>query len=250
MKPEEARKLLHAYVDGELDAPASLQMEAALAADPALRAAHERLRAMSGAIREKGDYHAAPAGFARRLAASLPARQPDAGIAPWRRWLLPAATFAGIALVGFGIFLNYFHGDNEERLARELLASHGRATLTARMIEVASADQHTVKPWLSARLPFSPPVADFAADGFPLAGARVDYVDGRPAAVIVYGRRKHTIEAFVWPGEGAPERSLSRDGLNMQSFSRGGMTWWLVSDVSREDLAELARRLGGASPAS
>ena len=99
-------------------------------------------------------------------------------------------------------------------------------------------------PWLSSRLPYSPPVADLAAEGFPLAGGRVDYVNERPVAVLVYKRRKHTIEAFVWPQGGTtPARTAARDGLNIESFPSGGMTWWLVSDLSRDDLAELARLL-------
>jgi anti-sigma factor RsiW len=108
------------------------------------------------------------------------------------------------------------------------------------MIDVASADRHTVKPWLSARLPFSPPVEDFAKDGFPLTGGRVDYAGGRPVAVLVYQRRKHVVEAFVWPGS-APAHSGTQDGLNLESFSRNGMTYWLVSDLEHEELAELAR---------
>jgi len=237
MKHEDARNLLHAYVDGELDAATALELEAALAADPMLRDAHERLRAMSAAIREKGDYHAAPAALGRRIAASLP--RPEAPM-PTRRWWIPAGAFAVAALLAVGLaFLN------ASEMADEVFASHARTVLGGQMMQVASSDQHTVKPWLSARLPYSPPVADFAAEGFPLLGARLDYVQKRPVAVLVYGRRKHTIEAFVWPGE-ARARELARDGLNLRSFSRGGMTWWLVSDVSAAELDELARRLGGA----
>src|SRR3954468_9311014 len=118
MKPEEARKLLHAYVDGELDAPASLDIEAALAADPALRAAHERLRAMSTAVREKGDYHATPAGFARRLGASLPARETAGGISLSRAWLWPSAALAVAALLAVGVYFQ----KNDEGLADGVFA--------------------------------------------------------------------------------------------------------------------------------
>lgn len=246
MKPEEARKLLQAYVDGELDPAASVALEAALDADPALRAAHERLRAMSAAIREKADYHAAPEGFAARLLASLPGGLKTAPAPRARRWLAPAAAFATALLVASGFFLFQSEISAEKRIAAELLSSHARATLGGHVMDVASADQHTVKPWLSARLPFSPPVADFAAEGFPLAGGRLDYVDGRPVAVLVYQRRKHSIEAFVWPGEGGSRR-LARDGFNIESFSQAGMTWWLVSDVTPEELAQLARQLGKIS---
>jgi anti-sigma factor RsiW len=243
MKPEQAAKLLHAYVDGELDPSASIELEACLAADPALRAASERLRAMSAAIRGKADYHPVPDRLAARLVASLPReRNPRAPRPVRRRWLAAAGAFAMLAAIVFAV-VQLAGGGDDERLMQELLSSHGRAVLAGRMIDIASADQHTVKPWLSARLPFSPPVTDLAREGFPLVGARLDYAAGRPVAVLLYKRREHSIEAFIWPGaRGAA--SISRDGLNFESFSRDGMTFWLVSDLDRRELDQLARVLG------
>jgi len=238
MNAEEAARLLQAYVDGELDPAATVELEAEIAANPALRAAHERMRALSAAIRDKADYHAAPAALVSRIRASLPGE----AAAPRRpaRWLLPAGAFAATAVLAAALAISWQYAAPPERLEHDLLASHARATLGQRMIDVASSDQHTVKPWLSARLPFSPPVADFAKEGFPLLGGRVDYAGGRPVAVLVYQRRKHVVEAFVWPGS-APARSGTHDGLNLESFSREGMTYWLVSDLEREELDELSR---------
>lgn len=236
----EPRKLLQAYVDGELDPAATLELEAALAADPTLRAAHERLRALSGAIREKADYHAAPRALSERIRAGLPEEKKLVARKPF----LPAFAFATLAVALIGVALVLQRPSDDERLAAELLSSHARATIGQRMIDVASSDQHTVKPWLSARLPFSPPVTDLAAKGFPLDGGRVDYVGGRPVAVLVYQRRKHMIEVFIWPAAGeGKERLQGRDGLNMESFARGGMRYWLVSDLDREELRELAELL-------
>lgn len=233
----EPQKLLQAYVDGELDPAATLELETALAADPSLRAAHERLVALSGAIREKAEYHAAPGGLSARIRGRLPAEKKLAARKPF----LPAFAFATLAVALIGVALVLQRPGDDERLAAELLSSHARATLGQRLIDVASSDQHTVKPWLSARLPFSPPVTDFAAKGFPLDGGRVDYIGGRPVAVLVYQRRKHRIEVFVWPVAGGQSRRIeARDGLNMQSFVRDGMQFWLVSDLDREELGELA----------
>jgi len=244
MKPEQAAKLLHAYVDGELDPSASIELEACLAGDPALRAASERLRAMSAAIREKADYHAAPERLAARLLESLPdERKPRAPAALQRRWLAAAGVFAMLAAVVFALLQLAGDRRDEERLIQELLSTHGRAVLAGRMIDIASADRHTVKPWLSARLPFSPPVVDLAQEGFPLAGGRLDYAAGRPVAVLLYKRREHAIEAFIWPGARGAAR-LSRDGLNFESFSRDGMTYWLVSDLDPRELDQFARLLG------
>jgi anti-sigma factor RsiW len=239
MKPEEAARLLQAYADGELGPAASLEMEAALAADPGLREALGRIRAMSAAIRENADYHAAPPRLASRIRASLPDRpaRPPAKML-WRF----SAALAGIAALATIVFL--MRPAAGDRVADELLASHARATVGQRMIDVASSDLHTVKPWLSARLPYSPPVADLAAEGFPLAGGRVDYIGDKPVAVLVYMRRKHTIEVFVWPEEHGGARTLARVGLNLESFTAGAMRYWLVSDVGADELGELARLLG------
>ena len=240
MKPEEAARLLHAYVDRELDAAKSLELEAQLAADPALRERFERLRDLSAGIREKADYHAAPSSLAARLSVALPGA---ASIAPRRvaRWILPVAAAALVAVLATGIVL--VRPGDEEALLREMVASHVRSTLGNRLIDVASSDQHTVKPWLSARLPFSPPVADFSQEGFELAGARLDYVGGHPVAVLVYKRRQHLIDAFIWPGSGPRDSAYSRDGFNVERSSAEGMRICLVSDLNRNELSDLARLL-------
>jgi anti-sigma factor RsiW len=240
MKPEEAARLLHAYVDRELDAAKSLELEAQLAADPALQERFERLRDLSAGIREKADYHAAPSSLAARLSAALPGA---ASIAPRRvaRWFLPVAAAALVAVLAAGIAL--VRPGDEEALLREMVASHVRSTLGNRLIDVASSDQHTVKPWLSARLPFSPPVADFSPEGFELAGARLDYVGGRPVAVLVYKRRQHLIDAFIWPGNEPRDGAYSRDGFNVERSSAEGMRICLVSDLNRNELSDLARLL-------
>ena len=125
-----------------------------------------------------------------------------------------------------------------------MLASHVRATLDRRQIEVASSDQHTVKPWLSARLAYSPPVADLSAQGFELLGARIDHIAGQPVAVLVYKRRQHLIDAYVWPARGrTSELALKRDGFNLARFAAGDMNFWVVSDLNRNELDDLARLL-------
>ena len=239
MTPEDANRLLQAYADGELDPAASLEMEAALAANPGLREALGRIRAMSAAIRQKADYHAAPAKLTARVRSSLPRETAFPRKRPSWQLLSAIAGLVALAVVPFLI-----RPGGEDRVAGELLASHGRATVGQRMIDVASSDLHTVKPWLSARLPYSPPVADLAAQGFPLAGGRVDYIDGKPVAVLVYMRRKHTVEVFVWPGERGSARTLARFGMNLESFTAGEMRYWLVSDLGADELGELARLLG------
>jgi len=201
---------------------------------------------LSAAIRAKADYHAAPASLIEAVRASLPvtAERPPR----LRFWLAQAGALAGVALLTWAATMGYLLPRDDERTAGELVASHVRATLGGRQIDVASSDQHTVKPWLSARLAYSPPVADLSAQGFELQGARLDHVGGRPVAVLVYGRRKHVIDAYVWPARSAPgAATLTRDGFNVESFAAGEMRFSLVSDLNRNELRDLARLLAQAA---
>jgi anti-sigma factor RsiW len=217
---------LHAYLDGELDAAAALELEREMAQNPALRTAAERLRELSSAVRIQADYHRAPQRF-KNIGREK------------RRWLIFAPALAMALLLGAGIGL-YLARPGEDA---ELVASHVRATLANRLIDVASADQHTVKPWLSARLPYSPPVADLSSDGFPLQGARLDYIGGKRVAVLVYQRRQHIVDVYVWPDTETTERAFARDGFNVEHFARGGMRYALVSDLNRNELRDFARLL-------
>jgi len=256
MTREEANRLLHAYIDGELDPVKSLELEAHLAENPSARAACERLREMSAAVRDKADYHAAPAWLEARVRAAIPTEPENVSAQPawwrWLRpagsfavaadWLRPAASFAAVALVTWVVALGTMRPSEDERITQEVLASHVRSTLASRFYDVASSDQHTVKPWLSARLPFSPPVADLSASGFELVGGRLDYIRAQPVAVLVYKRRAHLIDVFVWPVEARKaEQTSTRDGFNIERFAKNGMDYWLVSDLSRNELNDLAQ---------
>jgi anti-sigma factor RsiW len=216
---------LHAYIDGELDAAAALELEREMAQNPALRASVERLRELSSAVRTHAEYHRAPARLRK-----APREK--------RQWLIFAPAFAMALLLGAGIGL-YLERPGEDT---ELVASHVRATLANRLIDVASSDQHTVKPWLSARLPYSPPVADLSAEGYPLTGARIDYVGSRQVAVLVYQRRQHVIDVYVSPGD-RDSGDAARDGFNVVRFARGGMRYALVSDLNRNELRDFAKLL-------
>ena len=257
MTREEAARLMHAYVDGELDPAKSLELEALMTEHSSLRTACERLRGMSEAIRDKADYHCAPADLAARLRDSLPALSAprgEAGETPrpsfWR--LLPGTgvALAAVAFLTWTIATGTLRPGEDERIAQDVLGSHVRATLGQRLYDIASTDQHTVKPWLSARLSYSPPVADYSAHGFELRGARLDYVGGQPVAVLVYARRQHSIDLYVWPARGPDTpRALTRDGFNLQEFAGGGMDFWLVSDLNKNELGDFARLLAQNSAA-
>jgi anti-sigma factor RsiW len=205
------------------------------------------MRELSAAIREKADYHAAPASLVAAVRAALPREEPAAlAPSPWRRWLRQAAAVSGAAFAGALLTWSVMTLQGEgDRVARDLLDAHIQATLGDRLIAVASTDQHTVKPWLSGHLPFSPAVADYSAHGFELRGGRIDRVGGHAVAVLVYARRKHVIDAFVWPADapGASPAGATRNGFHLESFTAGGMRYALVSDLSRNELRDLAQLL-------
>ena len=228
-------KTLSAYLDGELDASASLELEREMAQNPTLRASYDRMRQLSGAVREKAEYYPSPTHHK---------------IAPAERnrwiWLAPAFAMVAIAFFGLGVLLS--QPGEEETTSNDIVASHVRATLANRLVDVVSSDQHTVKPWLSSRLPFSPTVVDLSGDGFNLRGARLDYIGSQPVAALVYQRRQHTIDVFVWPAvkeaaKEAAKTAYARDGFNVQHFARGGMRYWVISDLNKNELDDFTRLL-------
>ena len=153
---------------------------------------------------------------------------------------LQAAALAGVAILSSGATFAVMQTAHQDR-TQTLFDAHMRAEDPGRMIEVASSDKHTVKPWLDARLDFAPPVDDLTAQGFPLIGGRLDYVDGRRAAVLVYGRRKHVIDVFLRPSGDAspPPASADRRGFHLIGWRHGGFDWWAVSDIDPAELKTL-----------
>ena len=148
----------------------------------------------------------------------------------------------------------------DQFLATQLIASHVRSLMANHLTDVASSDQHTVKPWLDAKLDFAPPVVDLSSEGFPLVGGCLDYLDNRPVAALVYQRRKHFINLFVWPAEtgadtttrsaGNRQRSLtlkaiSRQGYHLLHWLDSEFNYWAISDISAEELQEFEQLFEG-----
>ncbi len=162
---------------------------------------------------------------------------------PWR-WL--TGGFAGGALAMAALMLWVVEPalrGADDGLAGELVAGHVRSLMGNHLSDVTSTDQHTVKPWFQGKLAYAPPVEDFAADGFPLAGGRLDYVAGQPVAALVYHRRGHVINVFVWPDGAAPKAAapLSQRGFHLVAWHGAGMQFWAVSDVNADELATFER---------
>jgi anti-sigma factor RsiW len=138
------------------------------------------------------------------------------------------------------------------QLEQELVAGHVRSQLVGHLTDVVTSDQHVVKPWFAGKLDFSPPVIDLTNQGFPIAGCRLDYIGKRSVAAIVYGRGRQVINLFVWPGSAAdqgPGEARPGNGYTLLHWSRGGMTFWAVSDVDEKDLQVFRQLLQARTPA-
>jgi anti-sigma factor RsiW len=255
MNCNEARNRIAAYVDGELSTPDSSRLDGHVSGCQDCRRERSVQSFVSRELRRELTYFHASDSLRRRIRAAVKSKPAARGDAWWHRlgWaaLTPAAGFASVALLSANVVFLATLPSKEDRLAEDVLASHVRALMSSHPIEVASSDQHTVKPWYAGRLDFSPPVTDFARDGFPLVGGRLDYVDGRNVAALVYQRGRHQVGVFVWPASnGASERpeTLARRGYNMLHWTQSGMSYWMASDLEAPELARLEKLLTSHSP--
>ena len=241
--------LVQAELDGELDAAAAAALELHRAQCPICQAAQAELLQTRALLRAE-PYETTPADLRARVIARLRQVEPQRAPLPRKRswWRSARARDAGFSF-GLGVacaaMLAYFtllpqQGD----LAQAIVADHIRALQPGHLEDVVSTDQHTVKPWFDGRIDFAPPVKDFAAQGFPLKGGRLDYLDNRPVAALVYQRGKHLIDLYVWPAKAPAGPRLAGDttiqGYSVVHWTQDGMNFWAVSDVERSQLDDFA----------
>ncbi len=243
------RGLVGAALDGELD-PASRQaLDRHLQDCAACRAAHEAQRELSATVRASANRFTASEALRSRVRTALAeAAAPEPLISRLPRrfwaWLGAGSAAAGAAMLAAGIALFLALPSAQDRLGEEIVAAHIRSLMADHLADVPSSDRHTVKPWFNGRLDLSPPVADLAADGFPLIGGRLDYLDRRPVAALIYKHRQHVINLFVWPelgvGGSAP-RLTEHQGYNLLHWTQPGLTFWAVSDLNATELEDFQR---------
>jgi anti-sigma factor RsiW len=247
MTPETARMLLHAYIDGEIDTASAVELESQIAVSPALRQEMERLSALHHVMQTRMTRFNAPSQLTQSLSTALPQTQTSTaplGMPSWWRSLAICSTATAVALLLWTLGSTFLGREPRTVVIEEVVSAHIRSLMSDHLTDFASTDRHSVKPWLSNRLDFAPPVHEFADEGFGLLGARLDYIDGKPGAAIVYRYRQHIINVFVWPATGSGTSSIevsSHRGYNSATFESGGMRYWAVSDLNQKELSHVAK---------
>ena len=251
MNCQEIEALSHAYADRELDLVRATEVEQHLSGCRACSQAYENIRALSSALKSSDLYFKAPAHLKKHIRASVGAENKAASTLPhshaptfsWWHWLTRGLPIAATALIAFLLATSFIRPSPDERLAQEVTACHVRSLMATHLTDVASSDQHTVKPWFDGKIDFAPPVKDLVAQGFPLVGGRLDYLQNRPVAALVYQRHKHLVNLFIWPATRSSketEKPAVRQGYNLLHWNESGMTFWAVSDLNPVELREFA----------
>jgi anti-sigma factor RsiW len=258
----EAMSLMDGYLDRELDPITSQRIGQHLRECRKCEEVYEAQRVLVGTIESTARYYKAPPELRYRIQSSLrneigerPTRnrlrssQPPIARqqaerrsilygTPWN-WLALAAAVVFAAIIASSLLPRLRVPNADQFLATQLIASHARSLMANHLTDVASSDQHTVKPWLDAKLDFAPPVVDLGNEGFPLIGGRLDYLETRPVAALIYQRRKHYINLFVWPaetGSAKTTKTITRQGYQLLHWVDSDFNYWAVSDVNEKDL--------------
>jgi anti-sigma factor (TIGR02949 family) len=251
----ESQSLMAAYIDDELDASSAARFAAHLAGCPACADAHGHMLALRRTLRTHASRYTAPAQLRQSIIAALPRpevrtqkRPKQANRWPWAWINFGVATACGLALT---LTLQQAGPSATELEEQEIVASHARSLMADHLADVASTDQHTVKPWFAGKLDYAPTVYDFAQQGFPLVGGRLDYVRQRTVAALAYRHRLHVVNLFVWPDKSHADttpQTGSRQGYHLIHWNQAGMCYWMISDMNAQDLNEfrglLAAQIG------
>jgi len=242
-------EFLDAYVDRELDAASAFEFDRHLAECASCRKTLDQYRQLHDRVREQLPYFQTPADLEQRLRDQInvlddehvpPARK--AASSRWPAWAALAAAALVLFAAGF-LFQMSERPRASQLLANDVVASHIRSLLANHLVDVPSSDQHTVKPWFTGKVDFAPAVKDLSAGGFSLIGGRLDYFDNRPVAALVYKRRQHVINLFLWPSSDSDSkpRSMVLRGYNVVFETHSQMTYWAVSDLNAAELTEFLR---------
>jgi len=252
MNHEQVREFLDAYIDTELDVVTTLDFENHVSECAECRAIVEQYQQLHASVKAQFPRFEVPVRLEDKIRAQLRSAPYDKRartarrewLPGWRPWSLAASVGIVIAL-GALLLQTTNRQSRSQLLAEQAVSDHIRSLMANHLTDVPSTDQHTVKPWFSGKLDFAPVVKDLSAAGFVLAGGRLDYLDGRPVAALVYKRRQHSINVFVWPSTASDSglRTTTIKGYNVVHWTQSHMTYWAVSDLNAVELQEFAHDL-------
>jgi anti-sigma factor RsiW len=251
----QTRDLIHAYFDGELDLVRSLEIERHLPTCQACALMFQNHQTLRSAFKTSDLYHRAPADLRRLVQASIHQnsrqnnRQNNRAETKFRwpswQWLSAGASLAAVATVLLLLTPMWTRPGAEDALTTEAVSAHVRSMMADHLVDVPSSDRHTVKPWFNGKLNFSAPVTDLTEYGFPLKGGRLEYLDNRTVAALVYQRQQHIINLFVRPAaqgeKDAAPRTVSQQGFHLIRWTSSGMSFLAVSDLNEKELGEFVR---------
>jgi anti-sigma factor RsiW len=253
MDCDETRRWLDAHLDGELDLARDTEVAAHLHACAACAAAARQRQALREAVAEKLPRFTAPPHLAAAVRASLRAAAPPVAPAPRRLpWWSWGGALGGAAALVLAVTIGFESGVRQGRMAQfgdEVISAHVRALDSGHVMDVASSDHHTVKPWFAGKLDFAPPVPDLAAAGFPLLGGRLDRLGDQTVAGLVYQHGKHFITVFVWPASSPFQPALDgpRLGYQARAWREGDLDFAAVSDMAADEFNSFVQQMQAAT---
>jgi mycothiol system anti-sigma-R factor len=245
-----ASELLHGYLDNEFDVMHVKEIETHLGACPSCREEHEQQLRLRSLVQARAPRYTAPAHLRNKILASVRTPQRERRMREWMPmgWLQFGGALAAAVVLSSTVTYYSVVASNTDRVVDEVVASHVRSLITNHVTDVASSEQHTVKPWFNGRVDFAPLVKDLGEQGFPLVGGRLDYVDGRPVAALLYRHRQHWISVFMWPDQSSKDaatHSFSRSGYSVAQWTSGGLRFYVVADIASPELGEFVAQLRG-----
>lgn len=246
---DDIRPLIHAMFDGELDAANVTRCEQHLQTCAACANELKSIKALHQTLKSTPVQFSAPDYLRHRIDTLLnrhvrlrSTAQTSEMLHRIRSWLWPMISVALTLCLAVMLSFQHVGSSRHELIMDEVVASHVRSLEENHLIDIQNSSHHVIKPWFAGRLDYSPAVVDLSAKGFDLAGARLDYVQHRKVAALVYRHGPHVINVFVWPNNETdkPPRLMTRQGYNVEYWDHGGMSYWAVSDMDATELAEFA----------
>ncbi len=248
MDCEQAKILIDAYIDNELDIANSMQVEQHIRTCQSCSSAYKNYLVIQSALKDESMFFTPPPDLKAKITASIKSTEKKqtgfkTSILGWRG---AAAVFAVAAVILLIVILFRTPASQEEQVTEQIVNNHMRSLMPNHLTDVQNSDQHTVKPWFNGKLDFSPPVADLSTQGFTLIGGRIDFISGQPVAAIVYQRKSHYINLFFWFSdnkEDVTKKASVTRGYNVIRWVKGNRNYWAVSDINLTELDEFVSKI-------